>query len=291
MLQLRVHGGAELVDRVAERLRALPGARHLTVAPGIDDGQVVLLADLHNDAADPAVAIVRGLGVEVQDIVLMRVEDVGPASALARPESVVWTDLVAQAGLNARPAARYLTLMGCAGVVASFAVMDDNVTLIVGAMAISPDMLPLIAACIGVVAGRPPLAARGLLVLILGLGFAGLVAGLVTAGLDLAGLSPPGFPANLTTVAGQGKVTSETILVALAAGVAGMLAQETRASAAVGVAISVTTIPAAAYIGVALGAGITTHVASAFAVLFTNLLMILLAGTTTLWLQQKVRRR
>ena len=46
-----------------------------------------------------------------------------------------------------------------------------------------------------------------------------------------------------------------TILVALAAGVAGILAFETRAGAAVGVAISVTTIPASAYLGVSFGVG------------------------------------
>jgi Domain of unknown function (DUF389) len=43
-------------------------------------------------------------------------------------------------------------------------------------------------------------------------------------------------------------------LIALAAGVAAILFFETRASAAVGVAISVTTIPASAYLGVAIGA-------------------------------------
>jgi hypothetical protein len=48
------------------------------------------------------------------------------------------------------------------------------------------------------------------------------------------------------------KVSDETIIVALFAGVAGMLAIETRASAGVGVGISVTTIPAAAYFGIAL---------------------------------------
>jgi Domain of unknown function (DUF389) len=48
-------------------------------------------------------------------------------------------------------------------------------------------------------------------------------------------------------------VNSETIHVALAAGIAGMLALETRASAAVGVAISVTTIPASAFLGVTVG--------------------------------------
>ena len=50
-------------------------------------------------------------------------------------------------------------------------------------------------------------------------------------------------------------VSNETVVVALAAGVAGMLALETRASSGVGVAISVTTIPASAYVGVAAGLG------------------------------------
>ena len=46
---------------------------------------------------------------------------------------------------------------------------------------------------------------------------------------------------------------SGDVLVAFAAGIAGMLAVETRASMGVGVAISVTTIPAAAFLGVAAG--------------------------------------
>ena len=70
-----------------------------------------------------------------------------------------------------------------------------------------------------------------------------------------------------------------------------MLALETRASAAVGVAISVTTIPAAAYLGVTAGAGTLAGEGTAWAVLLTNILMILVGGTTTLWLQQLHRRR
>ncbi len=56
-------------------------------------------------------------------------------------------------------------------------------------------------------------------------------------------------------IASHQHVEAETIFVALAAGVAGMLAVETRASMGVGVAISVTTIPAAAFLGVAAGVG------------------------------------
>jgi uncharacterized membrane protein len=56
-------------------------------------------------------------------------------------------------------------------------------------------------------------------------------------------------------LAGLSTVNVSTPIVAFAAGVAGILALETRASSAAGVAISVTTIPASAYLGVAAGVG------------------------------------
>ena len=57
--------------------------------------------------------------------------------------------------------ARYLVLMGCAGVIAAFGVIDKNQILIVGAMAISPDMLALTATCsTGLVARRPAFVGR-----------------------------------------------------------------------------------------------------------------------------------
>jgi hypothetical protein len=60
--------------------------------------------------------------------------------------------------------------------------------------------------------------------------------------------------------------------------VAGMLALESRASAGVGVAISVTTIPAAAYLGVAAGLGELGKVTGALAVLAVNVVMIQAGG-------------
>jgi hypothetical protein len=69
-------------------------------------------------------------------------------------------------------------------------------------------------------------------------------------------------------------VNISTCGVALAAGVAGMLAVETRARAAVGVGISVTTIPAAAYLGVAAGEGEMDKVMGALAMLGVNVAML-----------------
>jgi hypothetical protein len=100
---------------------------------------------------------------------------------------------------------------------------------------------------------------------------------------------PAGFSLREFSIA-QTHVNATTILVALAAGVAGMLAVETRASAAIGVAISVTTIPAAAYLGVALGIGEFSKSLSALAVLGANIAMMLVGGTIALAVQRAVAR-
>jgi len=69
-----------------------------------------------------------------------------------------------------------------------------------------------------------------------------------------------------------------------------MLALETRASAAVGVAISVTTIPASAFLGVALGIGELEKSISALSVLLANILMMLVGGSATLLVQRRLAR-
>ena len=73
-----------------------------------------------------------------------------------------------------------------------------------------------------------------------------------------------------------------TILVALAAGVAAMLSFETRAARAVGVAISVTTIPASALFGVSLGLGEVSAPGVRPGCSAVNVSLLLLSGSLTL---------
>ena len=96
---------------------------------------------------------------------------------------------------------------------------------------------------------------------------------------------PTAFDIDSTVLAGVTHVSNETIVVALAAGVAGMLALETRASSGVGVAVSVTTIPAAAYLGVALGLGERGAAWGALEVLGVNVAMLVVAAGGTLMVQ------
>jgi uncharacterized hydrophobic protein (TIGR00271 family) len=277
------------MDEVARRLDVIPGTRHVSVSTAVADGHSVLTADLDAATADRALDLARSSGVPAEDVVLLRVDVVGPGSGVEEGITLVWADLLGQARLNARTALRYLIFMAVAGVIAGFGVIDENQILIVGAMAVAPDLLPITAACIGIVLRRGRLVGQGLVSLGAGMAVACLFAAAATGFLSLFDLLPTHFTTHEVGLASQQHVEAETIIVALAAGIAGMLAVETRASMAVGVAISVTTIPAAAFLGVALGVGELSKSLGALAVLAVNIAMMLLGGSSTLAIQRRAR--
>jgi uncharacterized hydrophobic protein (TIGR00271 family) len=279
------------MGQVAERLGRLPGSSHVLRTGDENSGHALVTADLGDEAADAALEAVRRLGVPVEDVVLLRVESIGPTHSGRPLATVVWTDLLSQAGTNARPLARYLIFIGIAGLIAGFGVIYQNGILIVGAMAISPDMLPITATCTGIVLRRWGLAAGAFVTLVVGLAFGCVIAAAITALLNLLDLLPNGFNIDEGTLRGLASVNVSTVLVALAAGIAGILALETRASAGVGVAISVTTIPASAYLGVAAGVGETGKALGALLVLGINVSMLMLGGSSTLLLQRWLERR
>ena len=192
---------------------------------------------------------------------------------------------------NATLTARYFLYMSAAGVIATFGIILRNPILIVGAMAVSPDLMPLSAFSIGLVGRRSHLAIRGLVVLAAGMLVAAVSAAVLSWGLLRFG-AYDGILATGTALAGLvGGVNADTVLVALTAGVVGMLAFETRASTAVGVAISVTTIPAAAFAGVALGIGEYAHGEEALLVLLVNIIMLFAGSVLTLLAQRWVGKR
>jgi uncharacterized hydrophobic protein (TIGR00271 family) len=287
VLHLRVFGVSDAMSEVAQQLHGLPGLRHVVHAGNGSDSQTTLVsADVDEEAADSALQVLQALHVPAGDIVLMRVDPVGPELGAHAVRTIVWTDLIGRSRANARPfAARYLVYMAVAGVIAGFGVIYENQILIVGAMAVSPDMLPITATATGLVLRRWRLARRALITLVIGLGFAGLVAGVMTAILNPLDLLP-NFEIGNTGFDDLFTVNASTVVVAFVAGVAGILAFETRASAAVGVAISIT---AAAYLGVAAGIGQLSKAISGLLVLGVNIALITLGGSLTLLLQRHLK--
>jgi uncharacterized hydrophobic protein (TIGR00271 family) len=291
MLQLRVYGRAEALTAIGNELDQGGAARHLAVTAGLRADGAVLTGEVAPESADAVLQHLVGSGIPSEDMVLTRTDDIGPLRATGASAGFIWADVLGQAREHARPVARFLVFMLTAGVIAGFGVINVNGILIVGAMAISPDALPIAAACIGLVSRRFALAGRALATLALGLGATALAAWILTLVLDVLGQLPSGFQVGESALSGLTSVNATTIGVAAAAGVAGMLALETRASAGVGVAISVTTIPAAAYLGVAAGVGELDKASGALAVLAVNVAMISVGGAGTLLAQRRLMRR
>ena len=292
MINLEVAGKSTVMETVAERLDELDDVSRVRRVDATRAGHSVVSAAVRPRAVDATLEELRRLGVPDGDITLTRVEVVGSMRGGATDASLVWADVIGTATLNARPIARYLAFMLVAGVIGGYGVIDDNSILIVGAMAVSPDLLPITAIGVGIVAGRLRLAGLALLTLSIGLGAAALAAALSTYVQDQLDLIPSGFDIEVTGVlGGLTAVSDETIVVALVAGIAGMLALETRASSGVGVAISVTTIPAAAYLGVAAGLGEADTALGALGVLGVNVSMMIVGAVTTLAVQGLLMRR
>jgi uncharacterized hydrophobic protein (TIGR00271 family) len=182
--------------------------------------------------------------------------------------------------------------MVAAGIIAGIGVLTGSAVLLVGAMAISPDLLPISASAVGIVERRWRLARRALNALMLGLGAGALGAFAATALLRLFNRVPDDLRL-ADTVMGEAltELGPGSLMVAAVAGVAGMLAFERPAGAAVGVAISVTTIPAAAYVGAALAMGRDDPMWGALGVLLANVVVLVIASATTLLAQRRWRRR
>jgi uncharacterized hydrophobic protein (TIGR00271 family) len=292
MIALEVFGESALLERVASTLDQTDGVSHVACIDATRPGHALLSARVRPRSVDALLDTLHRLGVADGDVTLDRIEVVGALSRGRAERTMVWADVLGTAWLNARPLARYLAFMVVAGVIASYGVVDNNGILIVGAMAVSPDLLPITAIAVGIVGRQAELASRALLTLALGLGAAGLAAAVSTFSQDHLGFIPTGYDVRATGVlTGLTTISNETVVVAFVAGVAGMLALETRASSGVGVAISVTTIPAVGYFGVAVGLGGLDKAFGALGVLGVNVLMMVVGAVGTLLLQRAILSR
>jgi uncharacterized hydrophobic protein (TIGR00271 family) len=292
VLRLRVAVEEARADAVTDALEGTGGVhRIVALKPERPGTGVVLAADVLPSVADRVMRLIRDWELEEADYLLTRQDVVAPVphvqAKLADDQDFAWVEVMGEARIHARPLGHYLALMAVAGVLGALGVITDNPILIVGAMAVSPDLLPICAACVGIVGRRLPLARRAIGTLLLGIALTWAVSAALAWGLQTVDILSSDFQVHEEGLRGLQSVDYSTILVALAAGVAAMISFETRAASAVGVAISVTTIPASALFGVSLGLGEVSVSWGAAAVLAVNVTLLLLSGTATLAVQRR----
>jgi uncharacterized hydrophobic protein (TIGR00271 family) len=281
----------------ASLLRELGGVRRVVRQPDESTaaGGTVFVADVEPSCADELIEAIEAMGISIDDYVLTRIDVVAPQrlhlTGHRAVDGLAWVEVLGQARANSWPLARYLALINVAAVIAAVGVIVSSSILIVGAMAVSPDLLPICATCVGIVAGRRTLALRAFATLTLGLGLVVVTAAILSALLRWSGILPDGFQVDHSSLHTLAHLDYSTVLVAAAAGIAAMLSFESGAAAAVGVAISVTTIPASAYLGVAIGGGGIDKALGALAVLAVNVALLILTGSLTLLVQRILPNR
>jgi uncharacterized hydrophobic protein (TIGR00271 family) len=275
----------------------------------------LILADVAREAASEVLAELRDIGleehgsiaVETVDLSLSRVsqvaKDLAPGEGI---DAVVWEELQARTREEASLSGAYFVLFSVATMLAGIAVLLDSAILVIGAMIVGPEFGALAAICAGIVLKRGHDVRHAVLTLavgfLVGIGATVLSTHLLT-GLELidpAALFEPRPQTGFIYLP-----DAMSFVVAFMAGIAGMQALTSAKSGAVlGVLVSVTTIPAAGNIAVALAYGLGPDPVeprdryfdqawTSTEQLVLNLVGIVVAGTLTLAVQQRLgdRRR
>ncbi|GGV77528.1 hypothetical protein GCM10010228_44440 [Streptomyces massasporeus] len=308
MLHLRLITPSDRTAEVVLLIEKTVGTTHLVVLPGAarDPAGDVVMCDVAREAGDELLAGLRELGIDttgsiaVESIDLSLSERADKAEADAPGEgadAVLWEQLTEATHEESTLSVTYLAFITLATMIAACGVVLDNAILIVGAMAVGPEFGPLTGICTAIVRRRPRLALRSLIALLVG--FA--VAMAVTVGfsllMDAAGqFTESRLEADRPNTGFIYAPDKFSFIVAVLAGIAGTLSlTSAKSGALVGVAISVTTVPAAANAAVALSYGDTSQTWGSTEQLLLNLLGIIVAGTATLlaqkWFWTVQRRR
>lgn len=299
MLHLRLVVPADRTDEVTGLLERTVGTAHLAVLPGVSRDPVgdVVLCDVAREAGDELIAELRRLGVaeygaitvENLDLTLSaradRAEEAAPGEGA---DAVLWEELTDATHEESTFSITYVSFLAVATMLAACGVMLDNAILIVGAMAVGPEFGPLAGISTALVQRAPRLVWRSLWALVGG--FA--VAMVLTAGfarlLDALGLfNVSMIEAARPNTAFVWQPDWMSFVVALLAGIAGTLSlTSAKSGALIGVAISVTTVPAAANAAVAFSYSDYSQMTGSIQQLLANLGGIVLAGTLTLLAQK-----
>jgi uncharacterized hydrophobic protein (TIGR00271 family) len=291
---MRIVSPARSTDAVLAQLAGEPAVATLAVERGaaVKPPGDVVVCEVAPERANAVVESLEALGIDREGaITLLQIDAlVSTAATEARraapghgADALLWNRIVEDAREESRLSVTFVALMCISALIATVGIILDSEVLIIGAMIVGPEFGAVAAVAVGLVR-RSHFALQAVGTLATGIAFAIATAAVVTliaraAGEPESALQPVDrfFTAFVTDVNWYSPV------VALAAGVAGMIALgQGRSTALPGVLVSVTTIPAAAAIGVDLAIGHGDDMWQAGAQLVINLGALALGAVATL---------
>jgi uncharacterized hydrophobic protein (TIGR00271 family) len=295
VLHLRVNTPADTTERIVELLSGCPGVASIAVMRGASvkpPGDMVL-AELARESAEDMIQSLRELGVDRTGTIALESVETSISRAAEKAEddapgegadAVIWEQVVRRADEDSVLSNTFVWFLSLAAVLAAIAIVLDSAILVVGAMVVGPEFGPLAGIAVGLVHRRMSIVRQSLVTLVVGFAIAIAVTTVLGLLASWAGwIDPSVLTAERPLTGFIWRPDRWSFVVAFIAGIAGILSlTSAKSGALVGVFISVTTVPAAGNLGLALALGDAAEMGGAAAQLGINMAAIVLAGVLTL---------
>ncbi len=300
MVHLRIVAPADAARHALDLLDASESVSNVVHLPGAASKPAgdVILADVAREDASVLLQDLRELDIPATGSIALSSIETQISDAAIRAErhagglpgdAVVWEDVDSRTEELTELSGTFIAFMILAMLIASIGLVLDQPILIVGAMVLGPEFGPLAGLCVGLVQRQRALARRSVVALAVGFPVGIVVAFAFTLALIALEQFPDSFaPANHPLTRFISQPDELSFVVAFIAGMAGVLSlTSAKSGALIGVLISVTTLPAAANVGVAAAYGEWGEAGGALGQLVVNLAGIVLAGVLTLYVQRR----
>lgn len=202
----------------------------------------------------------------------------------------VWEVIEARIRSDAVYAPSFYVLLTIAGLIGAVGILTNSQILIVGAMVVGPEYNAIMGVALGIDKRDKRAVLRGLLALAAGFSAAMVVTLLFALAIRWSGHTPKLYSAGVRPVSALiDNPNLFSVVVAVLAGIVGVVSlTEARASALIGVFISVTTIPAAADAALSVAYGSWSQARGAAFQLLLNVAVLIAIGALGLRVQRMI---
>ena len=295
---VRLVSAPDQTESLVGLLTADSGVANLVVLPGMarrPDGDAVQF-DVQSQSANSVFRRLEAFGLDGGAVGVRQVDatlglETAPASKhffVQRDVAPVWDIVEAKIRSDAVYAPSFYILLIIAGLIGAVGILTNSQILVVGAMVVGPEYNAIMGVALGLEKRRLRPVMRGALALLAGFSAAIVITLLFGLIIRWSGRTPKLYLAGVRPVSALiDSPNLFSLVVAVLAGIVGVVSlTEARAGALIGVFISVTTIPAAADLGLSLAYSSWSQARGSAFQLVLNVTVLMVVGALVLRLQR-----
>jgi uncharacterized hydrophobic protein (TIGR00271 family) len=302
MIHVRVVSPPDLTELLLPALTMDAGVRNLVVLTGAAQRPAgdAIQFDVRTTSANTVLRQLRDLGLGHRGVVTVANVDAtigdlpvsGAIGGFRREAAPIWEMVEARIRAEGVYPPSFFGLLVIAGLIGAVGILTNSQILVVGAMVVGPEYSAIIAVALGIDKRDRSAIRDGLLALLAGFlaaVFVTFLFGLVIHGL---GRAPAAFVLGVRPVSDLINTPNLfSVIVAVLAGIVGVVSlTEARAGALIGVFISVTTIPAAADMGISIAFESWHEAWGSLLQLLLNIVILVAVGAGALRVQRVIWR-